>query len=54
LDKFYQDVCLFEQSYVKDPGKSVKDLITETIAKTGENISVKRFIRFHLGEDGQA
>jgi elongation factor Ts len=54
LDKFYQDICLLEQSYVKDPGKSVKDLITETIAKTGENISVKRFIRFHLGEDGQA
>jgi len=54
LDKFYQDICLLEQSYVKDPGKSIKDVITEIIAKTGENISVKRFIRFHLGEDGQA
>ena len=54
LDKFYQDVCLLEQSYVKDPGKSIKDLVTEVIAKTGENISVKRFIRFQLGEDIQS
>ena len=54
LEKFYQDVCLLEQSYVKDPGKSIKDVITEVIAKTGENISIKRIVRFHLGEDGQA
>ena len=54
LDKFFQDVCLLEQSYVKDPGKSIKDVVTETIAKTGENVTIKRFIRFHLGEDGQA
>ncbi|MBS4028516.1 MAG: translation elongation factor Ts [Ignavibacteriales bacterium] len=54
LDKFYQDVCLLEQSYVKDPGKSIKDVVTEIIAKTGENIMIKRFVRFHLGEDGQS
>jgi elongation factor Ts len=51
LDKFYQDYCLMEQSYVKDPGKTIKDVITEVIAKTGENISIKRFVRFQIGEE---
>lgn len=44
-----QEACLLEQPFIKDPGKSVKDLITETIAKVGENIRVKRFSRFELG-----
>ncbi|MEK7264406.1 MAG: translation elongation factor Ts [Bacteroidota bacterium] len=51
LDKFYQDYCLMEQSYVKDPGKTIKDVVTEVIAKTGENISIKRFNRFQIGEE---
>lgn len=43
-------VCLLSQQYVKDPGKTVEDLVKETIAKLGENIGVKRFARFQLGE----
>lgn len=50
LEKFYQDVCLLEQSFIRDPNKSVNDLITEYIAKLGENIVVRRFVRFQLGE----
>jgi elongation factor Ts len=53
LQKFYEESCLLEQEFVKDPeGKTkVKDLITETIAKIGENILVSRFARFQLGEN---
>ncbi|OGN95266.1 MAG: elongation factor Ts [Chloroflexi bacterium RBG_13_51_18] len=43
------EACLMEQPYIKDPTKSIKDVITETIAKTGENIRVSRFIRYELG-----
>ncbi len=49
LEKYYSTVCLLDQSFVKLAEKSVKDLITETIAKTGENIQVRRFVRFQLG-----
>jgi len=42
--------CLLLQPYIKDPGKTVQDIITETIAKLGENIRVKRFVRFELGD----
>jgi elongation factor Ts len=41
--------CLLLQPFIKDPSKSIQDIITETIAKTGENIKVRRFIRFELG-----
>ena len=41
--------CLLEQPYIKDPGKTVRDIISETIAKTGENIKISRFTRFELG-----
>lgn len=44
------EACLMEQPYIKDPTKIIKDIITETIAKTGENIKVNRFIRYELGE----
>ena len=44
-----EEVCLLSQAYIKDPSKTIKDLITETIATTGENIQVKRFTRFELG-----
>jgi elongation factor Ts len=50
LNKFYQENVLIEQSFVKDPDKTVNDLITETVAKLGENIIISRFSRFQLGE----
>ncbi|MEW6685845.1 MAG: translation elongation factor Ts [Candidatus Edwardsbacteria bacterium] len=50
MNKFYAEVCLLEQPYIKDPQKTVSNLIKEHIAKLGENITVKRFIRFRLGE----
>ncbi len=50
LNKFYQENVLLEQTFVKDPDKTVSDLITETVAKLGENILISRFSRFQLGE----
>jgi len=50
LDKFYSEICLMEQPFVKDPEKTIAMLITETISKLGENISVRRFTRFKVGE----
>jgi elongation factor Ts len=50
LNKFYKESTLLEQPFVKDPDKTVKELITEVAAKTGENIVVRRFVRFALGE----
>ena len=50
LQKFYQESCLLEQTYIKDPDKKIKDLLTETIATIGENISINRFTRFAIGE----
>lgn len=49
LRKYYQEVCLLEQSFIKDEGLSVRDLITDKIARLGENIRVRRFTRFELG-----
>ncbi|MDI3543620.1 MAG: elongation factor Ts [Candidatus Atribacteria bacterium] len=53
LKKFFEDNCLLEQAYIREPEKKVKDLITETIAKLGENIVVRRFVRYKLGEDNE-
>ena len=50
LEKFYQDVCLLDQTFIKDSGKTIKDLILETTAKTGEKVTIRRYTRFHLGE----
>jgi len=50
LEKYYSEVCLLEQPYVKDPDKSIRDLLTETVAKLGENVNIKRFARFRIGE----
>jgi elongation factor Ts len=50
LDKFFADVCLLEQSYVREPEVTIKALVEATIAKIGENIVVRRFSRFQLGE----
>lgn len=50
IDKYYKEVCLMEQTFIKDPDLTVEKLITEKIAKIGENISVRRFARYELGE----
>ncbi|MFN0061401.1 MAG: translation elongation factor Ts [Myxococcaceae bacterium] len=50
LEKFYETECLLDQFWVKDDKKRIKDLITENVAKIGENISVRRFARFEVGE----
>lgn len=50
IEKFYKDICLLEQPFIKDSDKTVKQLITEKIATIGENISVRRFVRYELGE----
>jgi len=50
IEKFFAEVCLLEQPFVKDPSVTVKDLLGQKIAKLGENISVRRFTRFRLGE----
>jgi elongation factor Ts len=50
MDKFYETSCLLDQPFIRDEHRSVGDLIKEVIAKTGENIQVRRFARFRLGE----
>jgi len=52
INKFLQSVCLMEQPYLKDPDLKIADLIAQTIAKVGENIQVRRFVRYELGEGG--
>ncbi len=52
MQKFYEEVCLLEQRFIKDDSKKVKDIITEAIAKLGENIKVSRFVRFQVGVEG--
>ncbi|MDR0434880.1 MAG: translation elongation factor Ts [Gracilibacteraceae bacterium] len=50
ISKFYKDVCLMEQPFVKDPDKVIKEILLDQIAKVGEKISIRRFSRFELGE----
>jgi elongation factor Ts len=50
LEKFYSEVCLLEQPFVKDDKKKIQDVVTEAVAKIGENIQIRRFARFVLGE----
>lgn len=50
LEKYFKESVLLEQGYIKDPNKSIRDLLTEIISKTGENIQIKRFVRYQLGE----
>jgi elongation factor Ts len=50
IDKFYSENCLLEQSFVKDSDKTVKEVVTEKIQTTGENISIRRFVRYEMGE----
>ena len=51
LSKFFQETCLLEQTFIKDQEKKISDLITESISKLGENITIRRFIRYAIGED---
>lgn len=51
LEKFYKEVCLLEQPFVKDPDKTIQDLLNELIASIGENISIRRFARFQVGQE---
>ena len=50
LNKYYSEACLLEQPFVKNPDISIQDLLNELVAKTGENIIIRRFVRFQLGE----
>ncbi len=50
VEKFYKESCLMSQQYVKDPQVTITDLLKETIGKIGENIQIKRFARFQIGE----
>lgn len=50
VKKFFDETCLLNQAFVKDPDKTISQLVTEMVAKIGENISIRRFVRFTLGE----
>lgn len=50
LGKFFEQICLLEQSFIKDPDKKVKDLLNEKISVIGENIKIRRFVRYEVGE----
>jgi elongation factor Ts len=54
VEKFFADVCLLEQPFIKDPDKQVSQLISDAVAKLGENVVVRRFARFQLGEQSSA
>ena len=55
MEKFYEENCLYEQHFIKDEGTTVKELVDQAIAKVGENIAIRRFSRFKVGEmDGAA
>ncbi|MBU0683267.1 MAG: elongation factor Ts, partial [Candidatus Omnitrophica bacterium] len=51
LDKYFSEVCLLEQPFIKDPNLRINELLTQLIAKLGENIVIKRFTRFEVGEE---
>jgi len=50
IEKFYKEVCLLEQPFIKDTDKTVQDVLNEKIATIGENINIRRFVRFEMGE----
>ncbi|MEW6516783.1 MAG: translation elongation factor Ts [candidate division FCPU426 bacterium] len=51
LEKYFEETCLLEQPYIKEPARKVNALVAETVSKTGENIQVRRFVRFKVGEE---
>jgi elongation factor Ts len=52
MEKFYEEVCLLEQHFIKDPSQTVGQVVASAIGKLGENITVRRFVRFKVGESG--
>ncbi|MCU6795365.1 MULTISPECIES: translation elongation factor Ts [Paenibacillus] len=50
IGKYYEEYCLMEQTFIKDPDKKISQLINEKVSKIGENITIRRFVRFELGE----
>ena len=50
IERFFSEVCLLEQSFIKDPDKNITNVINDAIARLGENIQIRRFARYHLGE----
>ncbi|MCM2997406.1 translation elongation factor Ts [Paenibacillus cellulositrophicus] len=50
IGKYYEEFCLLEQSFIKDPDKTISQLLNEKISTIGENISIRRFVRYELGE----
>jgi elongation factor Ts len=50
IDRFYSEVCLLEQAFIKNPERKVADILTDAVARLGENIQIKRFSRYQLGE----
>lgn len=53
MERFYSEVCLLEQAFIKNPDLKISDVIAEAVARLGENIQVRRFARYHLGESAQ-
>ncbi|MDT3779675.1 translation elongation factor Ts [Nitrospira sp. MA-1] len=51
LEKYFQEQCLLEQGFIKDPSISIQDLLSQKIAKLGENLTISRFTRYQLGQD---
>ena len=51
VEKFFQEQCLLEQTFIKDPNTTIHDLLTQTIARLGENITIPRFTRYQLGQE---
>ena len=54
VEKFYSEVCLLEQAYIREPSKTVQEIVNDAVSKTGENIVVHRFARFQIGEAAPA
>jgi elongation factor Ts len=51
IQKFYSEICLLEQPFVRDTSKSINELISESSAKFGENLVIKRFVRYQIGQE---
>ena len=51
MKKFYGETCLLEQPFIKDTDQTIKDFLAKAIAKLGENMSVRRFLRYQVGQD---
>lgn len=50
MEKFYEEICLLDQAFIKDPDKKIKDILTDLASRIGENIQIRRFTRYELGE----